>query len=55
MWSVLADGGGVSEQAVTYFHGVIARFPNYDLYPNNNRPVQPVNGRVIKFRRLRKR
>jgi carbonic anhydrase len=35
MWSVLADGRGVLQQAVTYFHGVIARFPNYDLYPNH--------------------
>jgi carbonic anhydrase len=50
-WSVLEDGGGVSHAAVTRFHEVIARFPNYDGYPNNNRPLQPLNGRVIKLRR----
>jgi len=50
-WSVLANGGGVSLDAVTRFHGLIAQFPNYDGYPNNNRPVQPLNGRVIRLRR----
>ena len=50
-WSVLADGGNVSNAAVTRFHQVIARFPNYNGYPNNNRPVQPLNGRVIRRRR----
>jgi len=51
LWSVLADGGGVSERAVARFHRVIARFPYYDGYPNNNRPVLPLTGRVIKLRR----
>jgi carbonic anhydrase len=51
VWSVLADGGGVSRAAVTRFHRVIARFPFYEGYPNNNRPVLPLNGRVIKLRR----
>lgn len=50
MWSVLADGGGVSEAAVTRFHKVIAKFPYYYGYQNNNRPVLPLNGRVVKFR-----
>jgi len=50
-WSVLANGGGVSLDAVTRFHEVIAQFPNYGGYPNNNRPLQPLNGRVIKLRR----
>jgi carbonic anhydrase len=36
---------------VTRFHRLIAQFPFYNGYPNNNRPVQPRNGRVIKFRR----
>jgi carbonic anhydrase len=49
VWSVLAEGGGVSKAAVTHCHHVIARFPNYNGYPNNNRPVQPLNGRTIKF------
>jgi carbonic anhydrase len=50
-WSVLANGGGVSDASVTRFHDVIARFPNYDGYANNNRPLQPLNGRVIRLRR----
>ena len=36
-WSVLEDGGSFSHAAVARFHQVIARFPNYDGYPNNNR------------------
>ena len=50
-WSVLADGGHVSNAAVRRIHQVVARFPNYNNYPNNNRPVQPLNGRIIKHRR----
>ena len=49
-WSVLADGGQVSNAAVARLHQVISRFPNYGGYPNNNRPVQPLNGRIVKFR-----
>lgn len=51
LWSVLPDGGSVSKAAVTRFHKVIARFQYYDGYPNNNRPVLPLNDRVIKLRR----
>jgi carbonic anhydrase len=36
---------------VTRFHEVISKFANYGGYPNNNRPVQPLNGRVVKLRR----
>jgi carbonic anhydrase len=50
-WSVLANGGNVSKAAVARLHQVIARFPFYDGYPNNNRPVHPLNGRVIRLRR----
>jgi carbonic anhydrase len=50
-WSVLADGGHVSHAAVTHLHHVIAHFPDYGGYPNNNRPLQPLNGRVIRLRR----
>jgi carbonic anhydrase len=50
-WSLLADGGQVSEASVARLHRVIGHFPNYDGYPNNNRPLQPLNGRVIKLRR----
>jgi carbonic anhydrase len=43
-WSVLANGGHVSKAAVDHLHEVIAGFPKYEGYPNNNRPVQPLNG-----------
>ncbi|MEU4219378.1 carbonic anhydrase family protein [Actinoplanes sp. NPDC026623] len=46
-WSVLADGGEVSPAAVARMHQLIARFPDYGGYPDNNRPVQPRNGRTI--------
>ena len=52
-WSVLAAGGQVSNAAVTRFHEVISRFPGYGGYPNNNRPLQPLNGRVVQLRRGR--
>jgi carbonic anhydrase len=51
LWSVLAGAGQVSNAAVTRFHQLIAQFPNYNGYPNNNRPVLPLNGRVIRLRR----
>ena len=50
LWSVLAGHGQVSSAAVTRFHELIAKFPDYNGYPNNNRPLQPLNGRVIKLR-----
>jgi hypothetical protein len=36
---------------VARFHKVISQFPYYDGYPNNNRPVLPLNGRVLRLRR----
>ena len=50
-WSVLSDGGHVSRAAVARFHDVIAKFDDYGGYENNNRPVQPLNGRVVELRR----
>ena len=52
-WSVLADGGRVSHAAVQRIHQVIAWFPNYRGYQNNNRPVQRLNGRVVRSRTSR--
>ena len=49
-WSVLSDGGHVSRAAVRHFHAVIAQFADYGGYRNNNRPVQPLNGRTVQLR-----
>ncbi len=54
LWSVLASAGQVSYAAVARFHRLIAKFPGYNGYPNNNRPLQPLNGRVIRLRSSRK-
>lgn len=52
-WSVVAGSGHVSPAAVARFHRVIANFAGYDGYPNDNRPVQPLNGRIVRLRRGR--
>lgn len=49
-WSVLVGSGQVSRTAVLRFHNLIARFPYYNGYPNDNRPVQPLNGRIVSAR-----
>ena len=49
-WSVASQGGHVSQAAVNRFHDVIGKFAGYDAYPNNNRPVQDLQGRVIRHR-----
>jgi hypothetical protein len=41
------DTLGVSGTAVDRLHELIAGFPRYDGYENNNRPTQPLNDRVI--------
>lgn len=52
-WSVLSEGGEVSPEAVGHLHQVIGAFPNYDGYTNNNRPLQPLNGRIVTHRGAR--
>jgi carbonic anhydrase len=46
-WIVLTDTLGVSETAADRLHELIAGFPGYDGYENNNRPTQPLNDRQI--------
>lgn len=43
-WPVPADGAVVSNAALTRCHKVIARFPYYSGYRDNNRPCNPSTG-----------
>jgi len=47
-WIVLTDTLGVSETAVDRLHELIAGFPGYGAYENNNRATQLLNDRQIK-------
>jgi carbonic anhydrase len=46
-WFVLTNIGQVSSAALSSFHNLISLFPDNEGYPNNTRPVQPLNGRII--------
>ncbi len=46
-WIVLPDILVIRNATVERLHELIAGFPGYDGYPNNNRPTQPLNGRKI--------
>ena len=49
-WFVLADPVNVTGFSVSQLHHLVSLFPGYGGYSNNNRPVQPLNGRVISSR-----
>jgi len=46
-WFVLQEPVHVSAVAVERLHELIAQFPAYGGFPDNNRPVRPLNGRTI--------
>ena len=46
-WFVLKDPVNISDFSVGELHHLVSLFPDYGGYPNNNRPVQPLNGRQI--------
>ena len=46
-WFVLKEPVLVSQAAIDQLHAIISGFPGYEGYPDNNRPVRPLNGRVI--------
>ena len=49
-WIVLKDPVTVSDFSVEELHHLVSLFPGYDGYPDNNRPIQPLNGRQITSR-----
>jgi carbonic anhydrase len=46
-WFVLKEPVFVSQAAINRLHKIISKFPAYDRFPDNNRPVRPLNGRVV--------
>ena len=46
-WFILKEPVFVSQAAIDRLHQVITGFPDYGGFPNNNRPVRPLNGRAI--------
>ena len=46
-WIVLPDILVIRNATVERLHELIADFPGYNGYANNNRPTQPLNGREI--------
>ena len=46
-WFVLKDPVNASSFSVDEMHRLVSLFPSYGGYRNNNRPVQPLNGRQI--------
>lgn len=46
-WFVLKQPVYVSQEAIDRYHDVIAHFPGYAGFRDNNRPVRPLNGRAV--------
>lgn len=46
-WFVMADRQAISAAALARYHYIISRFPGYDGFQNNNRPVSATNGRNV--------
>ena len=46
-WFVLKEPVFVSQGAIDHLHAVISQLPGYNGFRDNNRPVRPLNGRVI--------
>jgi carbonic anhydrase len=46
-WYVLSTPVDVTASFIQQLHSVISSFPGYNGYPNNSRPVLPLNGRPV--------
>jgi carbonic anhydrase len=49
-WLVVPSTIRIDLQSVCHMHGLIAAFPGYGGYPNNNRPLQPLGSRTVERR-----
>lgn len=49
-WFLLPRIIGVDRASIQRLHALVASFPGYHGYPDNNRPVQPVGSRVVERR-----
>jgi carbonic anhydrase len=47
-WIVISEAHPTRQTSIDRLHELIAEFPEYDGYANNNRPTQPLNERVIR-------
>jgi carbonic anhydrase len=50
-WFVLRQPVEVSQDTIDRLHDIVRQFPDYDAYPNNNRPLQALNGRRVIVRK----
>ncbi|BFU45215.1 hypothetical protein KRMM14A1004_34520 [Krasilnikovia sp. MM14-A1004] len=46
-WVVLPTAVEVGDTTVERLHALVARFPGYGGYPDNNRPLQPLGSRTV--------
>jgi carbonic anhydrase len=46
-WFVVPDAYPTRQSSIDRLHELIADFPGYDGYENNNRPTQPLNDREV--------
>ena len=46
-WFLLQDPVPITLSALARLHSLISLFPNYGGYPNNNRPIDNLNGRSV--------
>jgi carbonic anhydrase len=49
-WLILPTPARVDANTVERMHTLVAEFPGYDGYPDNNRPVQPLGTRTVQRR-----
>jgi carbonic anhydrase len=46
-WFVMTTPVNVTSEFIQQLHAIAAQFPGYNGYQNNNRSIQPLNGRTI--------